>query len=300
MHSRRLLIPTVAAAAAAVLLLSGCVDNTTGGDEPTTGSSAPTIAVDEAAAALLPAEIADSGKLVVGTDAAYPPNEYKDADGNPIGWDVDLVEALGAKLGLEVEYEIASFDKIIPSITGGTMDMGMSSFTDNAERQEQVDFVDYYSAGILWAAPAGKTVDPDDACGLKVAVQATTYEHTDELPAKSQACTDAGKPAIEITPFDTQDAAANAVVLGQADAMSADSPVTGYAIKLSGGKLEAAGGIVDAQPYGWPVPKGSSLASALQAALKHLMQTGEYRQIATKWGVEMGVIDKPVINGALR
>ena len=296
MHSRRLLIPTVAAAAAAVLLLSGCVDNTTGGDEPTTGSSAPTIAVDEAAAALLPAEIADSGKLVVGTDAAYPPNEYKDADGNPIGWDVDLVEALGAKLGLEVEYEIASFDKIIPSITGGTMDMGMSSFTDNAERQEQVDFVDYYSAGILWAAPAGKTVDPDDACGLKVAVQATTYEHTDELPAKSQACTDAGKPAIEITPFDTQDAAANAVVLGQADAMSADSPVTGYAIAQTDGKLEAAGDVFDSAPYGFPVAKGSELAAAVQAAMQSLIDDGTYGDILAEWGVESGAVDTIEIN----
>lgn len=296
MHSRRLLIPTVAAAAAAVLLLSGCVDNTTGGDEPTTGSSAPTIAVDEAAAALLPAEIADSGKLVVGTDAAYPPNEYKDADGNPIGWDVDLVEALGAKLGLEVEYEIASFDKIIPSITGGTMDMGMSSFTDNAERQKQVDFVDYYSAGILWAAPAGKTVDPDDACGLKVAVQATTYEHTDELPAKSQACTDAGKPAIEITPFDTQDAAANAVVLGQADAMSADSPVTGYAIAQTDGKLEAAGDVFDSAPYGFPVAKGSELAAAVQAAMQSLIDDGTYGDILAEWGVESGAVDTIEIN----
>ena len=296
MHSRRLLIPTVAAAAAAVLLLSGCVDNTTGGDEPTTGSSAPTIAVDEAAAALLPAEIADSGKLVVGTDAAYPPNEYKDADGNPIGWDVDLVEALGAKLGLEVEYEIASFDKIIPSITGGTMDMGMSSFTDNAERQEQVDFVDYYSAGILWAAPAGETVDPDDACGLKVAVQATTYEHTDELPAKSQACTDAGKPAIEITPFDTQDAAANAVVLGQADAMSADSPVTGYAIAQTDGKLEAAGDVFDSAPYGFPVEKGSELAAAIQAAMQSLIDDGTYGDILAEWGVESGAVDTIEIN----
>jgi polar amino acid transport system substrate-binding protein len=294
MHTRRLLIPTVAAAA--VLLLSGCVDNTTGGDEPTTDASAPTIAVDEAAAALLPAEIADSGKLVVGTDAAYPPNEYKDADGNPIGWDVDLVEALGAKLGLEVEYEIASFDKIIPSITGGTMDMGMSSFTDNAERQQQVDFVDYYSAGILWAAPAGKPVDPDDACGLKVAVQATTYEHTDELPAKSQACTDAGKPAIEITPFDTQDAAANAVVLGQADAMSADSPVTGYAIAQTDGKLEAAGDVFDSAPYGFPVAKGSELAAAVQAAMQSLIDDGTYGDILAEWGVESGAVDTIEIN----
>ncbi len=69
-------------------------------------------------------------------------------------------------------------------------------------------------------------------------MQATTTEETDELPAKSKACTDAGKPAIEIVKFDGQDAATNAVVLGQADAMSADSPVTLYAIKQSNGKLE--------------------------------------------------------------
>ena len=75
----------------------------------------------------------------------------------------------------------------------------------------------------------GAGIDPDNACGKKVAVQATTTEETVELPAKSKACTDAGKPAIDIIKFDGQDAATNAVVLGQADAMSADSPVTLYA-----------------------------------------------------------------------
>ncbi len=89
-------------------------------------------------------------------------------------------------------------------------------------------------------------------------MQATTYEHTDELPAKSQACVDAGKPAIEITPFDTQEAAANAVVLGQADAMSADSPVTGYAIAQTDGKLVQAGEVFDSAPYGFPVKKAPS------------------------------------------
>ena len=93
-------------------------------------------------------------------------------------------------------------------------------------------------------------------------MQATTYEHTDELPGKSQACVDAGKPAIEILPFDTQDAAANAVVLGQADAMSADSPVTLYAIEQTDGKLEPAGDMFDSAPYGIPVAKGSDLAAA--------------------------------------
>ena len=115
----------------------------------------------------------------------------------------------------------------------------MSSFTDTKEREQTVDFVTYFSAGILWAQTTGQADRPDNACGKKVAVQATTTEETEELPAKSKACTDAGKPAIEIIKFDAQDEATNAVVLGQADAMSADSPVTLYAIKQSDGKLEA-------------------------------------------------------------
>jgi polar amino acid transport system substrate-binding protein len=179
------------------------------------------------------------------------------------------------------------------------MNVGMSSFTDTKEREQTVDFVTYFSAGILWAQRPGAPINPDDACGKKVAVQATTTEETEELPAKSKACTDAGKPAIDIVKFDAQDAATNAVILGQADAMSADSPVTAYAIKQSNGKLEAAGEIADAAPYGWPVKKGSALAQSLKQALEHLIANGTYKKIATNWGVESGMIDKPVINGAI-
>ena len=98
----------------------------------------------------------------------------------------------------------------------------MSSFTDTKEREQTVDFVTYFSAGSLWAQRR-RGIDPNNACGKKVAVQATTTQETEELPARSKACTDAGQPPIEIVQFDGQDAATNAVVLGQADAVSADS-----------------------------------------------------------------------------
>ena len=80
--------------------------------------------------------------------------------------------------------------------------------------------------------------------------------------------------------------------------MSADSPVTSYAIKQSNGKLEGAGEIFDSAPYGWPVKKGSPLAKSLMKAVEHLIKTGDYKTIATNWGVQAGMIDKPVINGA--
>jgi ABC-type amino acid transport substrate-binding protein len=95
-----------------------------------------------------------------------------------------------------------------------------------------------------------------------------------------------------------QDDLTQALIAGAVDAMAADSPVTGFAVKTSGGALKEAGEVTDPQPYGWPVAKGSALSESLRQALEHLMQTGEYRTIATMWGVEKGLIDKPVVNGA--
>ena len=287
-------------AVAGALTLSGCSKGSEGGSGTEASSTSVAVSpakVDEIAATL-PEDIRSSGKLIVGVNIPYAPNEFKDADGKIVGFDVDLLNAVAAVLGLTTDYREADFAKIIPSIQGGTFNVGMSSFTDTKERQQSVDFVDYFSAGTQWAQRPGSTVDPNNACGKKVAVQATTVQETEELPAKSKKCTDAGNPAIDIVKFDSQDAATNAVVLGQVDAMSADSPVTAYAIKQSNGKLEPAGELFDAAPYGWPVKKGSPLAQSLQKALEHLISTGDYKTIASNWGVEKGMIEKPVINGA--
>ena len=284
--------------ATGALALSGCASGTESAEPSSSTAPADANKVDEIANTV-PEEIKSSGKLIVGVNIPYKPNEFKDESGKIVGFDVDLMNAIAGTLGLTPEYREADFSKIIPSIQGGTFNVGMSSFTDTKEREASVDFVTYFSAGTSWAQNKGAGIDPNNACGKKVAVQATTTQETDELPAKSKACTDAGKPAIEIVPFDGQDAATNAVVLGQTDAMSADSPVTLYAIKETGGKLEAAGEVFDSAPYGWPVKKGSPLAASLQKALEHLIETGAYKTIASNWGVESGMIDKPVINGAV-
>lgn len=294
--SRWLSVAAVLALSGA-LALSGCTKNTDSSSPSTSTTAAAAKKVDEIAATV-PEDIKSSGKLIVGVNVPYTPNEFKDPSGKIIGFDVDLMNAVASTLGLTAEYREADFAKIIPAIQGGTFNVGMSSFTDTKEREASVDFVTYFSAGSLWAKPKGSDISPDNACGKKVAAQATTTQEVDELPARSKACTDAGKPAIEILKFDGQDQATNAVVLGQADAMSADSPVTLYAIKQSNGKLEQAGEIFDSAPYGWPVKKGSPLAASLQKALEHLIETGDYKTIASNWGVEAGMIDKPVINGA--
>jgi polar amino acid transport system substrate-binding protein len=293
----RYALPAIALAAA--LSLTGCVNNST----PPAASSpaAPgSSAVDAAAVALLPADIKKNGKLIIGIDPTYPPNESKDDAGNPVGWDVELANAMAAKLGLKTEYQISSFDKILPSITGGTYDIGVSSFTDNAEREKVVDFVNYFTAGVQWAQPIGKKVDPKNACGLTVSVQATTFEETDELPAASKACTDAGKKEITILKFDKQDDASTALATGRADAMSADSPITLFAISKLKDKIEPAGAAFDAAPYGIAVKKGSELSKALQASLQAMVDDGSYKAILQKWGVEDGGLDKITINAGAK
>jgi polar amino acid transport system substrate-binding protein len=300
-EDRRTKIWRVAAvfAAAGALTLSGCSSGSEAPkDEGSPTAAAPAEKVD-AIANTVPEAIKSTGTLVIGVNIPYAPNEFKDESGKIVGFDVDLMNAIAGTLGLTPEYREADFAKIIPSIQGGTFNVGMSSFTDSKEREQQVDFVTYFSAGTLWAQPTGGDIDPENACGKKIAVQATTVQETDELPARSKKCTDEGKPAIEIVPFDGQDAATNAVVLGQADAMSADSPVTLYAIKKTEGKLEQAGEVFASAPYGWPVEKGSPLAQSLVQALEHLIETGKYKEIAANWGLEEGMIDKPVINGAI-
>lgn len=298
MRARHALPALVAVAA---LMLTGCADNSktaTGGS--TTGSTATVVKKDDAAAALLPGKVAKAGKLVIGTSPNYAPNEFKDDAGKPVGWAIEVGDAIASKLGLKADYQIARFENIIPGIVGGKIDVGESSFTDTAVREKQVDFVNYYVAGIQWASATGKTVDPDNACGLKVAVQATTYQDTVEVPAKSAACVKAGKPAIKKISLDTQDAAANAVALGQADAFSADSPVTLYGISQLKGKLQTAGKTFEAAPYGMAVAKGSGMAKAVQAALQSMVDDGSYGKILDKWGVADGGIKTITINAATK
>jgi polar amino acid transport system substrate-binding protein len=293
----RYVAPAAAFVTIAALALTGCVDNSA----PSSGgsaSSAGDVKKDDSLASQLPEKVKSSGTLTVGMDNTYPPNEFKDDNGNPVGWEVELTNAIAAKLGLKPKFAIAKFDNIIPSVAGGKDDIGMSSFTDTTEREQQVDFVNYYTAGIMWASAKGKTVDPDNACGMTVAVQSTTYEDTDEVPAKSKACTDAGKAAIQALRYDTQDDATNAVILGKADALSADSPVTLYAISKSDGKLQTAGKAFEVAPYGIPVAKKSKLTPVIQKTVQALIDDGTYGKILDKWGVADGAVTTAEINAA--
>ena len=248
----------------------------------------------------MPDAIKSDGKILIGTDASYAPNEFLDADGKTVvGWDVDLFNAVAAKLGLKTEWQSATFDAIIPGIQSGKYEIGVSSFTINDERKQQVNMVSYFSAGTQWGTKKGNPtgVQPDDACGKKVAVQTNTVQDTEDLPKRHEACTAAGKPAITVDRYQRQDQATAAVVSGKDDAMLADSPVLAYAVKQTNGQLELLGDIYDAAPYGYVIEKDQTeFAQAVADAVQALITDGTYKTILDKWGVGAGAIDNPAVN----
>jgi polar amino acid transport system substrate-binding protein len=284
------------------LALTACGDDGgagSGGTETTAGGAAAP-AVDQALADKVPAEIKSDGKALVGTDSSYPPNEFLASDGKTVqGFDVDLFNAVAAKLGLKTEYQSAVFDAIIPGIQSGKYELGVSSFTINDERKKQTNMVSYFSAGTQWATKKGNPngVQPDAACGKKIAVQTGTVQDTEDLAKRDQACKSAGKPAIAVDRYQRQDQATAAVVSGKDDAMLADSPVVAYAVKQTNGQLELLGDIYDSAPYGYVVKKDQAdFAQALADAVKALIADGTYKTILEKWGVQAGAIDNPAVN----
>src|SRR5947208_3482879 len=135
------------------------------------------------------------------------------------GFDVDLFNAVAGKLALKTEWKTADFDDIIPGVAAGRYHLGVSSFTIRPDREEQVTMVSYFAAGTQWAARPGVAIDPDDACGKRVAVQSSTLQVND-LATRSAACTAAGKPAIQADEYLKQADLATAVSSGKDDALN--------------------------------------------------------------------------------
>jgi polar amino acid transport system substrate-binding protein len=288
-----------------VLSASGCGSNSLSGSStssaPTSSSSTSTgtASVDPALIAALPPKIKSAGKIVVGVDSTYPPNEFLQGGKNVVGMDVDLFNAVAQKFGVTVDWQPAGFDTIITGVQSGKYDIGVSSFTINAKRKQQVNMVSYFNAGTLWATAKGnpKGVNPDDACGKTVAVQKGTTQLEDDLPKRQAKCKAAGKPQINPLVREKQDQATADLVSGKADAMFADSPVVLYAAKQTNGQLEQLGNIYDAAPYGYVVPKAETqFAQAIADALKALAADGSYKSTLAKWNNDSGAISNFAVN----
>ncbi|MCG5451763.1 ABC transporter substrate-binding protein [Micromonospora hortensis] len=288
-----------ASAALLALSLTGCGEKENSGS-PGAGPTV-TAAADSALAGKVPDAIKSDGVIKVGTDSTYAPAEFLDQDGKTVvGFDVELFNAVAQKLGLKAEYESAPFDAILPGVDSAKYEIGVSSFTINAERLKSVNMVSYFSAGTQWVTKAGNAakIDTENACGKKIAVQTGTVQ-LDDITARSKKCTTGGKPAITIDQYQAQSDATAAVFSGKNDAMLADSPVGAYAVKQSNGSLELVGEIYESAPYGYAVKKDqTAFAEVLKEAVQAVIADGSYQTALKKWGVEGGAITSSALNPA--
>jgi len=233
-------------------------------------------------------ELSD-GVLQVGSDIAYAPIESFDENNNEVGVDIDLGNCLAEELGVAVEYLNLGFDPLIPSIQGGEIDVIMSAMTINPEREQQIDFIPYFTARTGILVPQGNPngiQSIEDLCGLIVAVQVGTIQ-VDQLDALNAGACAANNVTIQT--FDENPLAVEQLRAGAADANLADHPTVINDALLSEGDLELAGEPFEAAPYGIGIRKDSTaLNQALTDALVAIIEDGRYDDILAKWGVEGG------------
>jgi polar amino acid transport system substrate-binding protein len=268
-------------------------------------SSAPSAAASVPAASIAPIPSGGTifdGKLVICSDIPYPPQEFFDANGTATGSDIDIGTEIAKRLGLTAEIQNSVFDTIIAAVTSGKCDIIISAQNITSDRIKQVDMIPYFQAGQSFVVAVGNPLAINattDLCGKKVGAETGTTEidylnGTGDYKGQglSEACTKAGKPAIDVKSFGKDSDALLALQSGQVDAYFADSPVAGYYTVQHPDQFVLSG-IPPLQPAfeGISVPKTStSVTTAVQQALVSMINDGTYTTILTKYGVQTGAV----------
>lgn len=248
-----------------------------------------------------------SGQLIACMDIPYPPQEFFDDNGNPVGSDYDIGVEIARRLGLTYKAENSFFDTIIPALIGGKCDVIISAQNINADRLKQVDMIPYFKAGQAFVVAKGNPAGiktQDDLCGKTVAVQAATtmldyLQGTGDYEGSglSEGCEKNGNPAINIKTFQKDNDALLALQSGTADAYFADSPVAGYYVAQHSDQFELPGLTLDEAIEGISVDKSKTgLRDAVKAALLSMIDDGTYTQILAKWGLEGSALTADQVN----
>ncbi len=215
-----------------------------------------------------------SEPITVGSDIPYPP--FEQGQSAPYeGFDVDVVNAVAAKLGRTAEFQNTSFPTIFRDLAQGKFDMVASATTITKERLGEVDFSQpYFDADQSLMVKKGSDIQSlDDLSGATVGAQDGT---TGAKYAADK--TDAS----DVRTYNKIDDAFNALEAGQVDAVINDFPVSAYATK-SHTDLEVVQSLPTGEKYGFPFPKGSDLEGPFNKALSEIKSDGTYAKIFRKW-----------------
>lgn len=276
----------------ALALTAGCGDDSA----PTKDKEISPVAEDAALVKRLPADVQQAGVLDVGTDASSPPMQFLEPGSEKlVGFEIDLGDALGQLLGLEVKWTNLSSAALVPALQNGRFDLAMASAQDLPERQEIFDFVDYFNVGsnlLVKKDNAGEFVDFASLCGQSLGVQAGTAQLFGAEKQQEQC----GNNPIDIQRFPTNDAAFLALNSDRVDAVFAQTIVNAYVMTRTPDQYAVSDEAYDETPVGAVLPKNSELVPVINDALTKLIDNGTYAEIVEKWGLEVAAVSTVTLN----
>jgi polar amino acid transport system substrate-binding protein len=219
-------------------------------------------------------DLIKDGKLIVGSDIPFPPFEQGDPPDYE-GFDIDLINEVADRIGLETQIEDAPFDLLLQG-GGGQFDLAIAATTITPARENRVDFSDPYflASQALLVRTDGDVQSVDDLSGKIVAGQDGT---TGEKYAKDN--TDAS----EVRPFPEIDDAYNALEVGQVDAVINDQPSAQDAADKKDG-LEVVETFPTDELYGVIFPQGTGeLRDAVNGAIQEIKEDGTLNDLYQEW-----------------
>jgi polar amino acid transport system substrate-binding protein len=230
----------------------------------------------------------DSGKLTWGSSVTFPPFESID-DGKPAGFDIDMIDAIVAKMKLQSAIMPMEFKGLIPALLGNRIDAIVSGMYINPERSQVVDFVPYLTVGNQLLVAKGNPLHLavlTDLCGHRLAAPVgTVFEKAAQ--ALVTTCQTSGKPALTLISLESTAVSALAVKEGRADAIIASIATDAALIHSSPDAFETAGDTFDNNTQlGIGVSKDKpALKAALDAAVKAIVADGTYAGLIKKYGL---------------
>jgi polar amino acid transport system substrate-binding protein len=255
-------------------------------------------ATASAVAIELPPEIAKQGSIKVAIVPNYPPMEFRDPATNTLtGFDVELGEALGRKLGVKIAWEETSFDQMMPAIATGRVDAILSGMTDLASRQDTATFVDYLRSGPRFFAQQSRVAEFKDAtalCGKTVGASRRT-SFPKHIATWSDVHCD-GNP-IKFVGTEGSGDARNQLKQGRLDAAVQGGETLPYMMDLEPGAFVPIGEIFAVQFTGLALGvKEKVLQQTVVEALDGLIADGSYGALLAKWKLTEYGVERATIN----
>ena len=224
-------------------------------------------------------------EITIVTENAYPPLQFLDKDGAAIGWEYDAIAEMAKRLNMTVKYETISWDAMIPAVSEGQFDMGMTGITITDERKAMVDFSDAYmrSQSVMMARSDDSRFTDAKSFGADEALLIGTQAGTTPFYTAVYEVLDGNESNPRIKLFETFGTSVEALKAGDVDTVLTDMTAGQGYVAASEGKLKLVGEPLGTEDFGFIFPKGSELAAPMNAAIAALKADGTLDALNKKW-----------------